>query len=59
MVPAIQARVAYMAQFLIDGAARGDERAQANIDAGHLRIYQTDSAYLAAQRDQLAAALAL
>jgi hypothetical protein len=58
MVPAIEARVAYMAQFLIEGAARGDVRMQANIDAGHLRVYQTDCAWLAALREQLAAALA-
>lgn len=58
IVPALQARVAYMAQFLIEGAARGDERAQANIDAGHLRIYQTDSVWLAEQQPPLAAVLA-
>jgi hypothetical protein len=58
LLPAIQARVAYMAQFLLEGAARGDERMQANIDAGHLRVYQTDSAYLAEQQAELAAALA-
>jgi hypothetical protein len=59
IIPALQARVAYMAEYLIEGAARGDERMQANIDAGHLRIYLTDSAYLAEQRDALAAALSI
>lgn len=57
IVPALQARVAYMAEFLIEGAARGDERMKANIDAGHLRIYLTDGAWLAEQHDALAAAL--
>lgn len=56
IVPALQARVAYMAEFLIDGAACGDHRMRANIDAGHLRIYQIDSAYLADQQEALAAA---
>lgn len=59
IIPALQARVDYMAQFLIEGAQRGDRRAQANIEAGHLRVYQTDSVYLAEQRDQLAKALAV
>lgn len=57
IVPALHARVAYMAEFLIEGAARGDERIKANIDTGHLRIYLTDSAWLAEQHDALAAAL--
>lgn len=57
IVPALHARVAYMAEFLIQGAARGDERMKANIDAGHLRIYLTDGAWLAEQHDALAAAL--
>lgn len=57
IISALQARVDYMAQFLIEGAQRGDQRAQANIEAGHLRVYQTDSAYLAEQRDRLVEAL--
>lgn len=58
LVPVLQARVACMAEFLIEGADRGDARMQANIDAGHLRVYLTDSAYLAAHQEQLWAALA-
>jgi hypothetical protein len=58
VVPVIQARVAYMAEFLRHGAAKGDERILANVDAGHLRIYETDSVYLAGHREELAAALA-
>lgn len=58
IAPAILARVAYMAEFLRQGAADGDERILANIAAGHLRIYLTDLAYLEGQREQLAAALA-
>jgi aminoglycoside phosphotransferase (APT) family kinase protein len=57
LVPVILARVAYMAEYLLEGAARQDGRIQANIDAGHLRIYQTDSAYLMEQQAQLTAAL--
>lgn len=57
IVPALQARVAYMAEFLIEGASRGDQRMIANIDAGHLRVYLTDGAYLEAHRAQLAAVL--
>lgn len=57
IVPALLARVAYMAEFLIGGAGRGDKRMQSNIDAGHLRIYLTDHAYLEAHREQLWQAL--
>ena len=57
IVPTILLRVAYMAEFLRQGAANGDERILANIAAGHLRVYQTDYAYLEAHRAQLAAVL--
>ena len=46
LVQTIQARIAYMADMLRQGAANGDRRLQANIEAGHLEIYTTDYAYL-------------
>ena len=58
LVSVIEARVASMAQFLIDGAAAGDGRMQANIDAGHLRVYQTDCAWLETHQEQMRAAIA-
>lgn len=57
LVPAIKARLAYMADFLRQGAARGDARLQANIDAGHLAIYLADHAYLEQHDPQFRAAL--
>jgi hypothetical protein len=57
LVPTLQARVGYMADFLLQGAAQGDMRCQANIDAGHLAIYTTDLAHLRAHADQLQQAL--
>ena len=50
-------RVQFMADMLLTGAAQGDTRMQANIAAGHLEIYQTDAAYLAANRAQFEKAL--
>lgn len=58
IVPAIRARIAYMADFLRRGAAAGDTRIQANIDAGHLAIYTTDAAYFEAHCDAFRLALA-
>jgi hypothetical protein len=46
IIPVVKARVAFMATWLRDGAARGDRRLQANIDAGHLAVYETDYRYL-------------
>jgi hypothetical protein len=46
VLAAVQARIAFMADFLREGAAKGDRRLQANIDAGHLAIYVSDCAYL-------------
>jgi hypothetical protein len=43
---ALRARIQFMADFLIEGAKKGDRRLQANIDAGHLAIYTNDLAYL-------------
>lgn len=51
------ARVKFMADRLMQGAAKGDPRLQANIDAGHLAIYQTDAAYLEANQEQFERAL--
>jgi hypothetical protein len=49
----IRLRLAYMADYLRQGAASSDQRLQANIDAGHLAIYVTDYAYLASQYEHL------
>lgn len=56
LVPTIKARLAYMADFLREGAARGDARLQANIDAGHLAIYLADHTYLEQHDAQFRAA---
>jgi len=58
LVGVIGARIAAMAEFLRKGAAAGDARIQANIDAGHLAIYLTDYAYVSEHAVQFAAALA-
>lgn len=42
----IIARISYMADYLRLGAARGDARMQANINAGHMQVYINDLAYL-------------
>jgi hypothetical protein len=57
VVTAIIQRVKFMADMLLAGAAQGDARMQANIDAGHLAIYQTDAAYLEENQVQLELAL--
>jgi len=54
----IQARVAFMATFLREGAARGDERLLANIAAGHLAVYEADTLYLQQIEAELKRALA-
>ncbi|NMB58764.1 MAG: aminoglycoside phosphotransferase family protein [Chloroflexi bacterium] len=46
VVDALLERIKAMADSLREGAARGDKRFQANIDAGHLKIYEDDLAYL-------------
>lgn len=53
LVATLLARVAAMADNLRQGAALGDPRYQANIEAGHLQIYTTDYAYLETHQDQL------
>lgn len=57
MVQTLIARVASMAQFLQEGAARGDAHHLANIAAGHLKIYLDDAAYLSANSQVLQAEL--
>lgn len=52
IVRSIKSRIAYMADYLRQGAANGDKRLQANIDAGHLEIYTTDYAYLDTHQEQ-------
>jgi aminoglycoside phosphotransferase (APT) family kinase protein len=46
LVAAMMERIQGMADSLREGAAHGDERFQANIDAGHLAIYKNDLAHL-------------
>lgn len=46
IVQAIKLRLVAMAEFLRDGAARGDARLIANINDGHLAIYETDYKYI-------------
>ena len=57
VVQSIRARLVSMADYLVHGADRGDERMRANIQAGHLAIYTNDLAYLNAHQDQLLAVL--
>jgi thiamine kinase-like enzyme len=57
IVQSTQLRIASMADYLRQGAAKGDKRPQANIDAGHLAIYVTDHAYLEANQEQFQSAL--
>ena len=57
ILQSIKLRLAYMADFLRQGAAKGDKRMQANIDAGHLAIYTTDYAYLETHQAQFQLAL--
>jgi hypothetical protein len=46
LVDAVMARIAAMVESLREGASRGDARFQANIEAGHLSIYENDLAHL-------------
>lgn len=57
IMQSVKARLAYMADTLRQGAAQGDIRMQANIQAGHLAIYTTDLAYLNAHYEQFLSAL--
>ncbi len=52
VVDALLERIKSMADHLRKGAARGDERFQANIDAGHLKIYEDDLAHLVANCEE-------
>jgi hypothetical protein len=52
IVQTIKLRVAYMADYLRQGAAQGDKGLLANIDAGHLAVYENDYAYVAAHEEQ-------
>ncbi len=56
-VESVIQRVAFMADYLIRGAASGDLRLQANIDAGHLKIYLVDLAYIQSHAEQFKMAL--
>lgn len=56
LAPTIKARLAYMADFLRQGAARGNARLHA-IGAGHLAIYLADHPRLEQHVPQCRAAL--
>ncbi len=45
-------RIACMAKSLREGASQGDTRFQANIDAGHLAIYEADIAHMQIHQDE-------
>lgn len=49
---AVIARVSGMAAMLRDGAAKGDARFQANINAGHLAVYEADLLHLKIHMDE-------
>lgn len=51
-------RIQYMIDFLLEGQALGDTRRIANIDAGHLIVYQHDLAYTQRHRTLYEALLA-
>ena len=57
IMQSVKLRLAYMADYLRHGAAKGDQRIQSNIDAGHLAIYTTDYAYLDAHYHEFLLAL--
>lgn len=52
VVNAVMERVKGMADSLREGASRGDPRFQANIDAGHLKIYEDDLVHLVTHRKE-------
>jgi aminoglycoside phosphotransferase (APT) family kinase protein len=52
VVDALLERIKAMADSLREGAARGDKRFQANIDAGHLKIYEDDLAHLVTHQNE-------
>ncbi len=53
LVELIIQRVAFMADYLIRGAEKGDIRLQTNIAVGHLAVYQTDLIYIQTHAEQL------
>ena len=53
----ILARVQSMVDFLLEGAAIGDPRRIANIEAGHLTVYRHDHEYVQHHRELFEAAL--
>ena len=53
----VKQRLAFMADRLLQGAVRGDPRMQANVDAGHVRIYTTDYAHVDSHGAQFTRAL--
>jgi hypothetical protein len=52
LAEAIRLRIAAMANYLRQGAAKGDMRLIANIEAGHLAIYDNDYAHFDVYSDQ-------
>jgi hypothetical protein len=58
VIETVKLRLAYMADYLLQGAARGNLRMQANIAAGHVSIYTTDYAHIDAHYAQFSLAIA-
>lgn len=54
----VTARIQAMVDFLSEGQAVGDARRIANIEAGHLALYQHDLAYIEQHRAVFEATLA-
>jgi len=57
IIQATKSRILYMADYLRQGAAKGDKRLQANINEGHLEIYTTDYAYLESHLEEFLIAI--
>jgi hypothetical protein len=57
VIQTTKSRIAYMAEYIRQGAANGDMRLQANINEGHLEIYTTDYAYLDLHEEQFVRAV--
>lgn len=58
VIEMVKLRLIFMADRLLQGAARGDPHMQANVDAGHVSIYTTDTAYVNLHSKQFTRALA-
>jgi hypothetical protein len=57
IIQSVMLRLVYMADYLRQGAAKGDSRMQSNIEAGHLTIYIRDYDYVNTFCEQFKVAL--